>query len=246
MAAPLATAAPVITAAPMITAAPVTTAAPVAKAAPGIRETIIAELKAMKAEMKAEEQATKVTKEDAAANETAEEQAQKVTKEAAAAKEKAEEQARKVIKEAAAAKAKAEEVAKKDSEKYRRIVEVDISGFARDEMNQRYVLNKDLIIQDQATFCDSKGACVIYWQKKEKRWAICSTQCLEQVKAGKGLGWAYRSDNLHPANACGWIEFRDNTWMSADHVKTSAFGLPDDTVVNPKKRCRLVQSMMTP
>ena len=103
---------------------------------------------------------------------------------------------------------------------------VDISGFTKDELNQQYILRQDMIIHDQATYWDSEGSHFMYWQKQVGHWSICFQRGLEEVKAGGRKANAHRSDNLHFANACGWMEFRDQAWTSADRVKI--------TVVNSK------------
>ena len=114
---------------------------------------------------------------------------------------KAEEQAKKVAEEAAAEKAKAEEQAKK-------VAEVDIFSFTANDLNRRYAWRQDVIIDDRATYWDSEGLYFIHWQKKGA-WVICSKRWLAQAKAGDCVGWAYSTDSLYLANACGWKEFRD-------------------------------------
>mmetsp|Transcript_107757 Transcript_107757/g.304831 ORF Transcript_107757/g.304831 Transcript_107757/m.304831 type:complete len:629 (+) Transcript_107757:90-1976(+) len=95
------------------------------------------------------------------------------------------------------------------------ITTVEFHGFSMKELNTRYVLRPDEIIQGRPSYWDNSGVYFIYWQKQTGRWAICDLKCMEAVRDGQCPGWAYRSDSGHFANACGWMEMRGNQWVDA-------------------------------
>lgn len=100
---------------------------------------------------------------------------------------------------------------------------VEFHGFAMKELNTRYFLRATEIIQGRPSYWDSSGVYFIYWQQSTQRWAICDLKCLEAVKGGQCPGWAYRADSGHFANACGWIESRNQEWVDAI-IETSVIG----------------------
>mmetsp|Transcript_108357 Transcript_108357/g.334703 ORF Transcript_108357/g.334703 Transcript_108357/m.334703 type:complete len:636 (+) Transcript_108357:83-1990(+) len=95
------------------------------------------------------------------------------------------------------------------------IMSVEYHGFTMKELNTRYYLRADEIIQGRPSYWDDSGVYFIYWQQQTRRWAICDLKCMEAVRDGKCPGWAYRSDDGHFANACGWMEMRANQWVDA-------------------------------
>eukprot|EP00928_Gymnodinium_smaydae_P011779 TRINITY_DN14311_c0_g1_i1.p1 TRINITY_DN14311_c0_g1~~TRINITY_DN14311_c0_g1_i1.p1 ORF type:complete len:627 (-),score=97.70 TRINITY_DN14311_c0_g1_i1:96-1940(-) len=101
---------------------------------------------------------------------------------------------------------------------------VEFRGFAMKELNAKYYLRASEHIQGRPSFWDESGVYFIYWQHAMKRWAICDLKCLEAVKEGQCPGWAYRSDSSFLANACGWLERRNDEWSEAI-LETSVIGV---------------------
>mmetsp|Transcript_36089 Transcript_36089/g.114731 ORF Transcript_36089/g.114731 Transcript_36089/m.114731 type:complete len:626 (-) Transcript_36089:123-2000(-) len=95
------------------------------------------------------------------------------------------------------------------------ITALEFHGFTMKELNTRYLLRADEVIQGRPSYWDNSGVYFIYWQQQTRRWAICDLKCMEAVRAGQCPGWAYRSDAGHFANACGWMEMRANQWVDA-------------------------------
>jgi len=110
-----------------------------------------------------------------------------------------------------------------DPQVQRCITTVDFSGFSMEGLNTRYVLRASEVIQGRPSYWDASGIYFIYWQRQMNRWAICDLKCLDAVRDGQSPGWAYRSDQGHFANACGWTETRDSGWESAN-VETAVVG----------------------
>jgi len=103
------------------------------------------------------------------------------------------------------------------------ITAVEFHGFTMKELNTRYYLRADEVLQGQPSFWDVSGVYFIYWQRESRRWAICDLKCIDAVRSGQCPGWAYRSDSGHFANACGWTEMRANQWVDAI-VETAVIG----------------------
>jgi hypothetical protein len=95
------------------------------------------------------------------------------------------------------------------------ITTIELRGFTMQELNTRYFLKAGDQLQGKPSYWDESGVYFIYWQRDMSRWAICDLKCLEAVKNGSCPGWAYRSDEGHLANACGWVEQRAGEWVPA-------------------------------
>mmetsp|Transcript_73268 Transcript_73268/g.177171 ORF Transcript_73268/g.177171 Transcript_73268/m.177171 type:complete len:576 (-) Transcript_73268:171-1898(-) len=103
------------------------------------------------------------------------------------------------------------------------ITSVEFHGFTMKELNTRYFLRPDEVIQGRPSYWDNSGVYFIYWQQTTRRWAICDLKCMDAVRDGQCPGWAYRSDTGHFANAAGWMEMRANQWVDAI-VETAVIG----------------------
>lgn len=103
------------------------------------------------------------------------------------------------------------------------ITTVEFHGFTMKELNTRYYLRPDEMIQGRPSYWDTSGVYFIYWQQQTRRWAICDLKCMDAVRDGQCPGWAYRSDGSHFANACGWMEMRANQWVDAI-IETAVIG----------------------
>jgi len=103
------------------------------------------------------------------------------------------------------------------------IVTVEFKGFSMKEINTRFFLRANQVIQGRPSYWDNSGVYFIYWQQQLGRWAVCDLKCIEAVKSGQCPGWAYRSDSGHFANACGWMESRGGNWTVA-MVETAVIG----------------------
>lgn len=92
------------------------------------------------------------------------------------------------------------------------------------ELNTRFRLRQEEIIQTRPSFWDTSGVYFIYWQQETRRWAICDLKCLDAVKQGQCPGWAYRNDSGFVANAAGWMEMREGNWLEAK-LETTVVGV---------------------
>lgn len=89
------------------------------------------------------------------------------------------------------------------------------------ELNARYLLKPDEVLQGKPSYWHTSGVFFIYWQQQMRRWAICDLKCIDAVREGQCPGWAYRRDSSFFANARGWIEMRDSEWIDATMVETA-------------------------
>lgn len=105
----------------------------------------------------------------------------------------------------------------------RSITTVEFHGFTMKELNTRFHLRANEVLQDHPSYWDASGVYFIYWQAARRRWAICDLKCIDAVKSGECPGWAYRSNAGHFANACGWMEMRANVWAEAT-LETAVIG----------------------
>jgi len=103
------------------------------------------------------------------------------------------------------------------------ITTVEFHGFTMKELNTRYFVRPDEIIQGRQSFWDNSGVYFVYSQAETRRWAICDLKCIDAVRNGQCPGWAYRADSAHFANACGWMEMRSDQWVDAI-VETAVIG----------------------
>lgn len=103
------------------------------------------------------------------------------------------------------------------------ITTVEFHGFSMAELNVRYHLRSNELIQGRPSYWDKSGVYFIYWQQQMKRWAICDLKCMEAIRSGKSPGWAYRADPGHFANASGWCEMRGEKWVDAN-LETAVVG----------------------
>jgi len=95
------------------------------------------------------------------------------------------------------------------------ITTVDFTGFSMKELNTRFHLRPGEDIAGKHTYWEPNGVYFIYWQQQMRRWAICDLKCLDAVKEGQCPGWAFRADEGHFANSCGWKESRSGQWVDA-------------------------------
>lgn len=102
-----------------------------------------------------------------------------------------------------------------DPDLQRSVTTVEFTGFAMRELNTRYFIRNQEVIQGKPSYWDSSGVYFIYYQAQSGRWAICDLKCLQAVKDGQCPGWAYRIENGHFANAGGWMERRMDQWVAA-------------------------------
>lgn len=103
------------------------------------------------------------------------------------------------------------------------VATIEFSGFTMKELNTRYFLRPNEVIQGKPSYWDKSGVYFVYWQRQMNRWAICDLKCLQAVREGQCPGWAYRSDANYFANAAGWMERRAEVWAAAV-IETAVIG----------------------
>lgn len=92
---------------------------------------------------------------------------------------------------------------------------VDIEGFRRLELNARYTIRNEFVLNGKPSYWDATGKYFVYWQVPLKRWGICGRRHLEVVKKGQCLGCACQLDQVHLSIPARWAEYADGAWLSA-------------------------------
>eukprot|EP00928_Gymnodinium_smaydae_P031388 TRINITY_DN23048_c0_g1_i1.p1 TRINITY_DN23048_c0_g1~~TRINITY_DN23048_c0_g1_i1.p1 ORF type:complete len:362 (+),score=36.20 TRINITY_DN23048_c0_g1_i1:116-1087(+) len=92
---------------------------------------------------------------------------------------------------------------------------IDFSGFRRLELNARYILKPEVVVNGKPTFWDASGVLFVYYQVVMKRWAISGRRHLETLRRGQSLGCACQLDQVNFSQPSRWAEYADGAWISA-------------------------------
>jgi len=89
---------------------------------------------------------------------------------------------------------------------------VQLSGFAKKELNTRYAQKPGEEMQGRESYWDPTLSYFIYWQSSMRRWAICDSVSAHAAKSGLAPGWAYKMDARHFTQAGKWTESWGREW----------------------------------
>eukprot|EP00747_Dinoflagellata_sp_TGD_P070971 gnl/TRDRNA2_/TRDRNA2_156808_c1_seq5.p1 gnl/TRDRNA2_/TRDRNA2_156808_c1~~gnl/TRDRNA2_/TRDRNA2_156808_c1_seq5.p1 ORF type:complete len:895 (+),score=154.55 gnl/TRDRNA2_/TRDRNA2_156808_c1_seq5:52-2685(+) len=93
---------------------------------------------------------------------------------------------------------------------------VEIAGFKKVELNGRYTLRREVILQDHPTYWLESGHFFAYWQGALKKWALCPSARFKDVLQGNGLGWAMQVNAAnHFSQSCMWTEHNGTCWTES-------------------------------
>jgi hypothetical protein len=100
---------------------------------------------------------------------------------------------------------------------------VEFQGFAKADLNGRYIQNPGMRLQGEHSLWHEKGQYFIYWQQQLSRWAVCDVISLPSVERSESPGWAFQNDSSHFSLSQGWMEHRgqgQGEWLEAQLVVT--------------------------
>mmetsp|Transcript_78571 Transcript_78571/g.130164 ORF Transcript_78571/g.130164 Transcript_78571/m.130164 type:complete len:338 (-) Transcript_78571:20-1033(-) len=93
-------------------------------------------------------------------------------------------------------------------------IAVDFVGFSRLELNARYNLRTDIVLQGKPSYWEATNRFFVYWQGNLRRWAICGKRALDAARQGQCPGCACQLDQVHFTTSSRWVEYRDGGWVS--------------------------------